>query len=105
MFFYWKGQSFSCSGGQDGSLLSVVIHDPLLKEDALKSVAQLPSRKHLAEFLHISVTDDHYDDIFDLRNLGAVTTVVAKFKSLIGDNGGPKKSHVCSIQWNICGSL
>ncbi|CAI4228678.1 unnamed protein product [Auanema sp. JU1783] len=88
--------SYLIIGGQDGSLLSVAILETVQKEDVLKKLAQLPSRRHLAEHLRIPFVEQVYDDVFDLRNLGAVTAAITRFKSLL--HGGAKRSHVCSLQ-------
>ncbi|EFP10882.1 hypothetical protein CRE_30786 [Caenorhabditis remanei] len=91
---------FVILGAQDGSLLTVVLNDPLAKEETLNKIALLPCRRHLAEFLHIHVPEEAELDTFDLRNLGAVTAAVTRFKSLLDNKKGggvTKKSHVCSI--------
>uniref|UniRef100_A0A0M3JWN1 ANAPC4_WD40 domain-containing protein n=1 Tax=Anisakis simplex TaxID=6269 RepID=A0A0M3JWN1_ANISI len=45
-------------GGQDGSLLTTILFDEKTeKRDMLQVVAQLPSRRYLAEYLKIPVND------------------------------------------------
>uniref|UniRef100_A0A8R1EJ33 NWD2 C-terminal beta-propeller domain-containing protein n=1 Tax=Caenorhabditis japonica TaxID=281687 RepID=A0A8R1EJ33_CAEJA len=91
---------FIIIGAQDGSLLTVVLNDPLTKEETLARIATLPCRYHLAEFLHIPVDCQNDVDMFDLKNLGAVTAAVTRFKSLLDNKkrgGVAKKSHVCSV--------
>ncbi|CAB3397348.1 unnamed protein product [Caenorhabditis bovis] len=89
-------------GAQDGSLLSLVLRDPLLKEETLINMAKLPCRRHLADYLHLPIPEESRIDIFDLHNLGAVTAAVTRFKSLLdnkksGGGGMAKKSHVCLV--------
>ncbi|ULT89955.1 hypothetical protein L3Y34_008385 [Caenorhabditis briggsae] len=91
---------FVIIGAQDGSLLTVVLNDPIAKEETLNKIAILPCRRHLAEYLHIHVPEEAELDTFDLRNLGAVTAAVTRFKSLLENKKGggvSKKSHVCSL--------
>uniref|UniRef100_A0A914D322 NWD2 C-terminal beta-propeller domain-containing protein n=1 Tax=Acrobeloides nanus TaxID=290746 RepID=A0A914D322_9BILA len=56
-------------GGQDGSLLTVVLFDEQVHPEILKNVAVLPSRKYLAEHLEIPMEDLETDESLDLRNL------------------------------------
>ncbi|CAI2355495.1 unnamed protein product [Caenorhabditis sp. 36 PRJEB53466] len=58
-------------GGQDGSLLTVILNDPIAKEETLKKISILPCRRHLAEFLHMPIPEENELDNFDLKNLGA----------------------------------
>ncbi|GMT03651.1 hypothetical protein PENTCL1PPCAC_25825, partial [Pristionchus entomophagus] len=77
-------------GGQDGSLLSTILYDDLIYEEVKLKLAQLPSRKHLADYLHVPYGTSQVDEIFDVRNLGAVTAAVTRFKSLIGGGANTK---------------
>ncbi|EGT47150.1 hypothetical protein CAEBREN_31734 [Caenorhabditis brenneri] len=91
---------FVIIGAHDGSLLTIVLNDPMMKEETLNKIGLLPCRRHLAEFLHIHVPEEAELDTFDLKNLGAVTAAVTRFKSLLDNKKGggvTKKSHVCSV--------
>uniref|UniRef100_A0A915AEI7 WD_REPEATS_REGION domain-containing protein n=1 Tax=Parascaris univalens TaxID=6257 RepID=A0A915AEI7_PARUN len=84
-------------GGQDGSLLTVILFDEMAQGDLLKTVAQLPSRRHLADYLHIPLSELQEEGCFDLRNLRAVTAAVTRFKQLLQPKDA-KRSHVCCVQ-------
>lgn len=80
--------------------MTVVLNDYSSKEETIAKIATLPCRRHLADYLHIHITEESDLDAFDLRNLGAVTAAVTRFKSLLGSKKGggvTKKSHVCLI--------
>uniref|UniRef100_A0AC35UEM1 NACHT domain-containing protein n=1 Tax=Rhabditophanes sp. KR3021 TaxID=114890 RepID=A0AC35UEM1_9BILA len=81
---------------QDGSLLVSLICDEITHPTIQRTLASLPSRKHLLN--HLGLAAEHtYDDInLSLTDLGAITIAAAKFKSLVSQKNKP--SAVCSIQ-------
>ncbi|KAI6183551.1 Leucine-rich repeat and WD repeat-containing protein [Aphelenchoides bicaudatus] len=82
-------------GGQDGSLLTAFLYDEKAHPETQRSLACLPSRKYLADFLGITVEETDESENADVRNLTIVTKAVQKFKNLTLKN---QNSAVCSIQ-------
>ncbi|CAD5224899.1 unnamed protein product [Bursaphelenchus okinawaensis] len=83
-------------GGLDGSLLTTFLYDEKTHPDSQTALANLPSRRYLADHLNIVVDDVNSNDNSEFRNLTVLTKAVQKFKCLI--NKDQQSSQVCVIQ-------
>ncbi|KAE9547865.1 hypothetical protein FO519_008926, partial [Halicephalobus sp. NKZ332] len=82
-------------GGQDGSLLTVMLIDLQTNPDGIHSLGCLPSRRYLAQHLGIPPEDLDNEENLDIRNLGIITKAAAKFKQSIGKKS--KTSAICTV--------